>query len=209
MRSRVANRLRAQVAAAFAVVGLGASSCITTSLNPTGNSAVKTHVNYDDRINAYSDGEAEYVGFYNNFDFRATLLNGPIREALIDQQAGIFQWDPEKRSTEREKSFQEMASTTTVFMSFYTPERRNDNLGDPKSIWRVYLETGGRRYQGKVTRLRTPLPEVQALYPYHSRWNSAYSMEFPIPTTAIEGQGSALTVTGPLGSKTVNFSAVR
>jgi hypothetical protein len=165
--------------------------------------------NYDAIIEASSAGDADFAGFYNTFAYKATLQNSPAREALVNKQAEYYQWDEAKTASEREKSRQEMASETDIFLSFFTPERRNDNLADTKSIWRVLLDVGGHRYVGKVKRLRTLLAEQQALYPYHTRWNTPYLVTFPVPTTAIETQPATMTVTGPLGTRTVNFPPVR
>ena len=164
---------------------------------------------YDEVIERYSDGDTQYSGFYNNFEYKATLLNSTVRGALVTRQADYYQWDRDKRQTEREKSDKEASAETTVFLSFFTPDRRNDNLSDTKSIWRVYLDSGGRRYQGKVKKVRSLLAELQALYPYHTRWNSPYILTFPVATAAIETQATTLTVTGPLGSRTVQFAAAR
>jgi hypothetical protein len=163
----------------------------------------------DAEIDRFSDGDAQYVGFYNNFLYRATILNAQVRGALLRKQNEFYQWDRDKFSGERDKSDRNAGIETTVFLSFFTPERRNDNLSDVKSIWRVYLEAGDRRYQGKVKKLRTPLAEIIALYPYHTRWNTAYEITFPVPTPAIEAQALKLTITGPLGAKTVSFNAAR
>ncbi len=166
----------------------------------------KSHVA---RIERYSAGDSEYAGFYNNFEFKATILNSNIRNALLERQGSYYQWDSEKRQLELEKSNKEAAAEIVVFMSFFTPERRNDNLTDLNSIWRIYLEAGGRRYQAKIKRTRTLLAELQVLFPYHTRWNTPYYLSFPVPTTAIETQESTLTVTGPLGTRTIKFAPVQ
>lgn len=168
----------------------------------------KVSESYAETIKRFSDGQSEYNGFYNSFEYRATLLNTVIRSALLSKQAEHYLWDSEKLAKERERSLQEMSSQTDVFLSFYTPVRTNDNLTGSKSIWKVYLEVGGRRYQGTPKKVRTLLAELQALYPYHTRWNTPYTVTFPVPTTAIENQASVLTITGPLGTRTVTFPAV-
>jgi hypothetical protein len=160
-------------------------------------------------IEKYSAGDIEYSGFYNNFEYHATLLNKDIRSLLLKRQCDYYQWPHEKLVGEAEKSDREAAGKTTIFMSFFTPERHNDNLADAKSIWRIYLDSGGHRYDGKAKRLRLLLAELVSLYPYHTRWNTAYLLEFPVPTNAIETQPSTLTITGPLGSRTVAFPAMR
>ena len=168
----------------------------------------KPPVAYEQKVEMYSAGEAEYAGFYNTFSYKATLLNNDVRTASLDRQASYYQWDADKISLERAKMQQELASYTAVFISFYTPERINDNLSDEKSIWKVYLDVGGRRYQGEVKRQRTLLAELQALYPYHTRWNTPYQIQFSVPTNAVETQTSVVTVTGPLGTKTVSIRSL-
>ena len=99
-----------------------------------------------------------------------------------------------------------MSAETTAFLSFSTPERKNDNLADAKAIWRIILESGGRRYVGKAKRDRRLLAELQALYPYHTRWNTPYLITFPVAMTALETQTIKLTLTGPLGSRILEFT---
>jgi hypothetical protein len=172
---------------------------------PAIGNAPLSDTSYEKQIDHYSDGEAEYSGFYNNFEYRATILNSIVRSTLLQKQNEYYQWDREKYLTEKDKSDKEMSTETTVFLSFFTPDRKNDNLTDQKAIWRVYLEAGGKRYQGKAKRVRTLLAELQALYPYHTRWNTAYNIAFPVSTSLIETQPATLTITGPLGSRTVKF----
>ncbi len=158
-------------------------------------------------IEQFSEGDADYESFYNQFAYRATLVNAPVREATLLREADYFKWDPSQLAAEREKAAQKMERSTEVFMSFFTPERRNDNLVDGKSIWRVYLDVGGKRYQGRPKRAKKLFAELNALFPYHTRWNTPYVIEFALPTAAIEGQISKLTVTGPLGTKDVRFES--
>lgn len=163
---------------------------------------------YSSLIDKNSDGQSEYNGFHNNFEFRGTLLNSAVNEGMIKRQGDYYQWEEEKLATEREKAIQEMSSTTKVHVSFFTPERKNDNLTGMKSIWRVFLDAGGQRYIGTVKKDKRLLAELQVLYPYHTRWTTPYTFEFPVPTSVIEGQNSTLTVTGPLGTRTIKFNSL-
>ena len=158
-------------------------------------------------VDGYSAGDKEYSGFYNQFDFRATLHNSQVQEELIKRQAEYYQWDPAKIASEREKVSQESSSASTVYMSFFTPERKNDNLTDGKSIWRVFLDVGGKRYLGKIKKSRKLIAELQTLYPYHSRWTTPYVVEFAVPRSTVDSNGSVLTITGPLGTRTADFKA--
>jgi len=198
------------IAAVLAALFLGAGCVSAPQTNTPSEEQGRpiTQKAYEELIEKFSDGDTQYSGFYNNFEYKATLLNSTVRTALLARQNEYYQWDREKWLSAKEKSDNEAAVETVVFLSFFTPERRNDNLADAKSIWRVYLDVGGRRYEGKVKKLRLLLAELQALYPYHTRWNTPYLVTFPVPTNAVEIQTSTLTVTGPLGSRTVEFPPV-
>jgi hypothetical protein len=175
---------------------------------PAGGTAIRISEPYEKSLEKFSAGDSEYTGFYNNFEFRATLLNSIVREQIFAHQSDYFQWDDAKRTSEREKYMQELSSATEIFVSFYTPDRKNDNLSDDKPIWKIYLDVGGTRYEGKAKRVRTLLAELQSIYPYHTCWNTPYLFSFAVPTTAIESQESKLTITGPLGTREVSFPAI-
>lgn len=188
---------------------LFASLCSCTSV-PNQPQVVINRIDeatYSALIDKNSDGQSEYNGFHNNFEFRGTMLNSAVYDGMVKRQGDYYQWEEEKLSAEREKVSQEMSSTTRIHVSFFTPERKNDNLTGSKTIWRVFLDAGGQRYAGAVKKDNRLLAELQVLYPYHTRWTTPYVFEFPVPTSVIEGQDSTLTVTGPLGTRTINFKA--
>lgn len=159
-------------------------------------------------IEKNSSGDSEFSGLYNTFELKATILNTPVRDALIQRQAEYYQWDQAQISAEREKSLQENSSESAIFVSFSTPERRNDNLADKKTIWRVFLDVGGKRYVGQAKKDRRLIAELQSLFPFHTRWNTPYIFTFPVAMNAIETDPIKLTVTGPLGSRVLEFSPV-
>ncbi|MES2965695.1 MAG: hypothetical protein V4760_17570 [Bdellovibrionota bacterium] len=199
---------------ATALFSLSALSCTSQqtmkeTATPAEGTAVDIAKVYEQKIEAYSAGDTEYSGFYNNFEYKATLKNTAIRETLLAKRASYYQWEPTKLDAEKAKDQQELASITETFVSFFTPDRNNDNLTDKKSIWRIYLDVGGRRYEGKPLKIRGNLAELQSLYPYHTRWNTPYTFQFQVPTTAVETQSSTLTITGPLGTRSVTFKPVQ
>lgn len=200
-------------AAALGLVTLFAVACNTVesknAYRPSEGKLPFPPKDYENEVNRFSSGESEYSAFYNNLEYKATLRNSYIRDIQLRRMADYYQWDSNKLAEEKEKSFQQMQTETEVFVSFYTPERRNDNLADAKTIWRLYLDVGGRRYEGNVVRSKLLPTELIALYPYHSRWTTPYFVTFQVPTTAIETQPSKLTITGPLGTRTVDFSALQ
>jgi len=168
---------------------------------------VTTDGSYTTSINAYSDGDNQYEGAYNNFTYRATIMNNPIQQTYIQKKGEVYLWDEGKKQSELGAIQAGNGEKTQVFLSFFTPNRWDDNLGTKKSIWTVYLETSQGRYEGKVTRIRTSLTELAVLYPYHNRFSTPYSVEFPVAVNNIENEETKLTITGPLGVKTVKFPA--
>jgi len=191
--------------------GVSGSSNETTASSPLVTESpvgLKIPYSHSAVIEQYSAGDSEFAGLYNTFELKATLLNTDVREALIRRQAEYYQWDEGQQSTEREKATQELSAETEVFLSFATPERKNDNLTDKKSIWRIFLDVGGRRYVGQPKKERRLIAELQAQFPFHTRWNTPYMLSFPVSAKAIETQVVKLTLTGPLGSRVLEFKPI-
>ena len=183
----------------------GCSTMLKGEPRATEGTQPPTGITYEQEIEKFSRGETEYAGLYNNFEFKATILNSEVRNTILTKQTNAYQWDSARAATEREKANQEMASSTQVFLAFFTPDFRNDNLTDPKAIWKIYLDAGGRRYEAKIKRLYTLLAELQSIYPYYTRWTTPYIATFDVPTAAIESQTAKFTVTGPLGTREVEL----
>jgi hypothetical protein len=162
---------------------------------------------YEKVLTQYSGGDVDYNGFYNTFGFHVAILNSELIDARIKRQAFYYMWDQGRIDSEKDKSFKKASESTDIFLSFYTPDRHDDNLTTDKSIWRVLLDAGGKRYVGKIKKLKEPLTELATLYPFHTRWNTPYLVSFPIPTSQAETQTSKLTITGPLGSRSIDFPA--
>ena len=162
---------------------------------------------YEKVLTKYSGGDVEYNGFYNTFGFHVAILNSELIEARIKRQSFYYMWDQGRIDLERDKSFKKAAESTDIFLSFYTPDRHDDNLTTDKSIWRILLDVNGKRYVGKIKKLKEPLTELATLYSFHTRWNTPYLVSFPIPTSQSESQASKLTITGPLGARSIDFPA--
>lgn len=163
---------------------------------------------YESIIEKYSAGDTEYNGFYNHFGFHASIFNSQMIDARVQRQADVYMWDEKKLSEEKDKAYKDAADSTEVILSFFTPDRHDDNLATDKSIWRVLLDIDNKRYVGKIKKIKKNNSEMISLYPYHTRWNSLYSVVFQIPVSKSEVQESRLTITGPLGARTVQLPKV-
>lgn len=146
-----------------------------------------------------------YKGIYNQLNVSVTKIDTQMSEAVLARSAQIYEWDKTNYQNEKIKSEKDLATKSEYFMSFYTPERAHNNLTSLKPLWRIYLDVAGQRYEGRVVKVKTPLATLQVLYPYHNRFSSAYTVEFPIPTTQIENQPQLMTITGPSATVKLNF----
>jgi hypothetical protein len=110
---------------------------------------------------------------------------------------------------EREKVVEENGAYAKFLLRFYTPERDYDDLDKPKTIWKTYLDYGGSRFEGKVTKIKDKLVELQTLYPNMDRFSTAYEITFNVPMTTVEQGTSKVTLTSSLGTAEFSFPAAK
>ena len=151
-----------------------------------------------------SAGDSQFAGVYKNFEFRSTLFTREVSLAIHKRLKQYYDWSQEETSQKLNKLMEEMNSRTKIWLSFYTSRGKDDNLANKGSIWRIYLINQNQRYEGKPYPANTNFSEAQALMPYHSRWTTAYYVDFPVPTDQLQGTVK-LVITGPLGRREVNF----
>lgn len=182
-------------------------ACATTYHNP--NLKLMDESDYHSTLESYTQTKQVYDGFYATMEFSAILMNTAGSRARVDQYARIYQWDDSKYADEKAKTENSLARQTEIFLSFYVPDRKNDDLAKTKTLWKIFLDANGRRYEGKVEKIKTALAEVTALYPAYNRWCTPYKVTFNIPTSQIESGPTKLTLTGPVGSANVEFPALK
>lgn len=171
------------------------AGCATTEVTPTGVKVI-TQFEYERVLSKFSETSTKYQGFYNTLQVEATLLTSVMSQAQLEQNARLFLWNQEKMSEETKKANEKLDKQTDVFLSFFTPERKNDNLNKTQTNWRVFLDVDGKRYEGKVTKIKSILSEIQGLYPYHTRFSTPYNIVFPVSVKSIEQKPIRFTVTG-------------
>lgn len=181
------------------------AGCVTTLKTQPGVPEI-SYSDYESKLDKKTKKLEVYDGFYNKLTVQATWLDSDFTLANLSQQARIAQWDEAKYKEEKAKIVSHHASSTEFFLSFYTPERKHDNLSSNKSMWKIFLEIDGRRFEGKATKVKGQLPEIQSLYAYHNRWSTAYILNFPISTGLSENKKAILTFTGPIGVAQLEYN---
>ncbi len=181
---------------------LSLSACSTIDSN---RRIYITDSDYKSTILEVSKSTQTYDGLVNTIDVRATLMTSKVREAQTLRKATNFQWTEAEVIAEREYQQKSSAAETKIFMSFYTPEAKDDNLHKVDTVWRIFLDVEGKRYAGTVQKMSDSVTEVRDLYPDHTKWGTPYIIKFLVPTSISETNPSLLTLTGPVGSATLNF----
>lgn len=189
----------------IAVLSIALAGCAQKTTNASGLELL-TQSGFESVIDRYTDRSQKYEGLYNTIDLTATLRTSAVLRAQAEQQARIYQWDAAKLRAETNKLSEKARFETEVFLDFYTPERKNDDLARSSSQWRTYLEVNGRRWEGKVAKLRLSGSELHGLYPYHSRFATPYAVTFPVAVSTVEGKPAKFTITGPMGMATLHFN---
>lgn len=183
------------------------TGCATKETANTGL-VLMSQPEFENVLERYTDRTQRYEGLYNTLDVTATLRNSAVLRAQLEAQARIYQWDRAKFLAESNKALEDAKNKTEVFLSFYTPERKNDDLNRSTSQWKTYLEIDGRRWEGKTSKVKLNVMELQGWYPYHNRFATPYLVSFPVALSTIEGQPVRFVVTGPMGLATLNFNPV-
>lgn len=183
------------------------SSCASRLPTPEGVPEV-TIANYEKAVVDKTQKIEIYDGLYNKLTVQSTWVDSLLTEYGLSHSARLSQWNEVKYRDERSKRVGKNAEATEFFVSFYAPERKHTDLSSGKTIWKIFLDVNGQRYEGKATKIKSLLSEVQALYPYHNRWSVPYSISFPIATSLVEGKPAKLIFTGAVGSAELNFNNV-
>lgn len=176
----------------------------STRPQPPGLTLISTS-DYEELVEKNTQRRQVYDGFSAVLDMSATILKTPVRLGQVDQLARFYQWTPENYATEKQKAIDEMSKKTEVFLSFFVPERKQDDLHRPTSLWKIFLDVDGKRYEGKATRIKAVYADLQSLYPKLSRWGTAYKVSFNVATPAIENSKLSFLITGPVSSAKVEF----
>ena len=190
----------------LSVLLLATLGCTSAPLEPGAAGPRVTTNQYEDLIMSQTQHAVQYDGFYNKFEMYATFMNSNVQTTVLQKKSDTFGWDTPTAQRERERLFQENTTQTKFFLSFYSPTPRLNDLHKGSSIWRAYLEVGGKRYDGKITKAKGKLEELNALYPFHTRWNVPFEVVFNIPLSGVEGDAHPVFVlTSSQGAATLKF----
>ena len=179
-------------------------SCVTQLPVADGIKEISTS-DYESMIQKKTEKIEVYSGLYNQMTASATRMDGEMSEAYLSHSARLLQWSAAQHQLERSKIISQGTEKTEFFVSFYTPERKHNDLSSNKSIWKIYLDINGQRYEGTAKKIKSQLTEVETMYPWHNRWSTPYTVTFPIAAALADGKPAVLTFTGTVTSGQIKF----
>lgn len=185
-------------------ISLLTAACATTTTNNAGVSVLSKNA-YENLVDRWSDRIEDYNGLNNTVTLQATLLNPEVARGQLDQNARLYQWDQVQYDNEKKNLENRQTTETQVFVSFYSPERKWDDLYKSKTLWKIFLDANGQRYEGKATKVKLLIPEIQSLYHYHTSFATPYIITFPVGANTLGANPARLVLTGAIGSVTLNF----
>lgn len=188
----------------IAVLFLALASCAQAPISSSGLNPLP-RAQYASLIKRNTANTNQYSGFYQTFQADVTILTSEVQAESLKQKAEFLQWDGRIYQNEREKMLQEASAYSKFFLRFFSPEQSHDDLDKVKSMWKIYLDYGGNRFEGKVRKVSDKLADVQNLYPHVDRFSSIYEVSFNVPMTTLEQGSATFSLTSSLGSAKFTF----
>jgi hypothetical protein len=185
---------------AFIVFTFAAAGCSQQPVKEPSAIEGPTQSQYAAIVKRFTVKTNQYSGFYQTFQADMTILTTEMQTAALRQKGSFLQWDQKEYQTEREKMLQECSAYSKFFMRFYSPERDYDDLHKGKSVWKVYLDFSGQRFEGKVKKSPEKYIELKTEFPYLDRFSTPYEITFNVPMSTIEKAEAKVTLTSSLGS---------
>lgn len=179
-------------------------SCVTRLPTPSGIKEVSLS-DYETLVRSKTKDVRVYDGFTNQLEIYATRMDGDMSEAYLSHAARLFQWSAAQYNDEKNKTILKQGTTSAFMASFFTPERKNDDLSSSKSSWKIFLDVDGIRYEGKATKVKRNLSELEAFYPHHNRWFTFYELTFPVATSLSENKLAVLTFTSGVAATQLKY----
>ena len=126
---------------------LGLAGCATTQSSNSNVIQGISEYDYTSMIKKHTTRTNQYSGFYQTFQADMTILTTEVQSAALKQRGQFLQWDQRQYQSERDKMVQEAAAYSKFFLRFFSPEHDYDDLNKGKTIWKVYLEYNGSRFE--------------------------------------------------------------
>ncbi len=189
----------------FVTFAIAVAGCTAAPLKNSSGVEAMSPSSYASLISKHTVKTNQYSGFYQTFQADVTILSSDLQTEILKQRAQFSQWDQSAYQSERDKVMQESGAYSKFFLRFFSPENEYNDLNKAKTIWKVYLDYGGTRFEGKVRKVDEKYVELRTVYPHVDNFSTPYEVTFNVPMTTVEGGQSKVTLTSSLGSAEFSF----
>ena len=186
--------------------GFMLSAC-SSAPTPTG-AEIGPRVSFDEyveKMGKKTKSDKRYNGFYQLYETHVTFIDSDVQSLVLQRKSDVYQWDDKKAQKEREKMFQETSSESKFMLVLFVPQKKLIDLHRGNSMWKVYLDVNGDRFESKIKKVQGHLANTSAIYPSVNRFSVPYEVSFNVPTSVIEQNDAKFILTSALGTTELNF----
>jgi predicted phosphoadenosine phosphosulfate sulfurtransferase len=147
-----------------------------------------------------------YEGLRNAFHYVVCPLDPQVLNYQLELNRIYFLWDDATYNEKRRELDKNKSKETQVFLSFYTPDVKLDDLSAKNSNWRSFIDSNGKRYLASIQKMKNRFEDLRVLYPAHSPWSTGYTLTFPVALDQVDFTQADFTLTGRVGYSKKSFT---
>lgn len=137
---------------------------------------------YKKVLKKWTEKDKVYQGknFVAAIHWEVTLLSPDMIKAQSEYYQKIYQTSEDKYNS-FDQIKKDAEKYTLFFVSFYSGERKYNELSDPKAGWRIALSDRVDTYDSPIIQKlgKHSLPLHRLFYPYQTNWSQGYYLKFP------------------------------
>jgi hypothetical protein len=177
-----------------------------SSTHVEAHSVSKAKKQYKKVLKKWTKGDKTYQNrnFLATIHWKATLLSDDMLKAQNDLLSHIYEYSENEKSRKYFEVKNQIDGYTVFFVSFYSGNKRYNDLKNKKAGWEIYLET--KNFQIPVSKIekisKYPTPQEKLLYPYLDSWFKGYYLWFKTDQ-AIDSKEIKLKINSPNARSTL------
>ncbi len=148
---------------------------------------------------------------FRSSDFSARILwhATPLNSTVLAAQKKLYQEIYESSDVEAKNFIESIQQNglgdALFFVSFYSGEKKFDDLKNPKAYWKVRLSIGDQTWDAShIEKISRISPLERRLYPHLIPWATGYYISFPVTPDRLE-ENFSISVYNPETSSTLNW----
>ncbi|MFH1533052.1 MAG: hypothetical protein ABIK09_20190 [Pseudomonadota bacterium] len=154
---------------------------------------------YDDALATWTRKARDYRNFESRIITAATYLSPRFIEAMAAEHQRIFSPTGSEQASWLKGHTDETARSEVFFVAVSTRDRGWNDLEQPDSIWRLYLETdrGDKVSPERIVAIRGQPPVLAHFFPHLGHFSIGYWVVFPRYPVYRDGEGLPRPVIDP------------